>query len=254
MPHIYHRILYAILSILVPSSAGAWPDPEPYLKTRTRIIGVQASPLSAYPELMRQHFPHGAPSRESGVVLDLLRAKKSQQMLGRSQIFGFGVGIGSYHRNQLFRSLRAQKQDARSLADFVVDAVPTSTDKRVQVDAIKLTLTGIDARKVAVALHGTVQATLYGFEDQHDRDHSIQDPQAFPLPAKAVLRRMAIWVRPISTGETAWQTTLRLPRTRPDTNVHWSRHGILNLNIAVPGVGVFEKRQQIELAESAVHP
>lgn len=46
-----------------------------------RILGVRDDPLDAYPGLLARHFPDGVPLIETPFVLDVLRAKKAQQML-----------------------------------------------------------------------------------------------------------------------------------------------------------------------------
>ncbi|MDA1014749.1 MAG: hypothetical protein O3A00_09900 [Planctomycetota bacterium] len=246
-----HRfVCAAIVAVLSPTQANAWQHVESYMKTRSRVIGVQPSPLSAYPELMRRHFPRGMPVRESGVVLDLLRAKQSQQLLGRPTYFGFGAGFRVSPNSQLpHRALPValQRNQIGSIDDLVVRVIPANIGNGVDVNALALSIHGVDAHEHVVPLRGTVQATLYGLEDRHDRDHSIRDPQAMALPANARVRRMAIWVRSISTHGNGWETKLELPRSRPDVNPYWSTHGLLRVRVIVPGVGIFEKNRPVEI-------
>lgn len=233
---------------------------EPYMKTRSRVIGVQSSPLQTYPNLLKQHFPSGVGTRESGVVLELLRAKKAQQMLGPVSIVpGYGPVRGTAPPRVPIGSEQSLESDAFPLAvhrhlprsrssamsDFTFTARPMNSHGQVGVDALDVRIAGVDESGRAVRLTGSMQASLWALEDRHDRKFSIRDPNVMTLPSKAKIRRLAVWMRPI--GRDNESVTLALPPSRPDTDLHWSTDAILHVRLAVPGVGVFEKRQTVKI-------
>lgn len=236
--------LYSFAIFGLIATAGIRADAqsfEPYMKTRSRVIGVQASPLDTYPDLVKRHFPNGVGTRESGVVLELLREKKAQQMLGQVTILpGYGPVRGSVQPQT-----RPSGSRSTRISDFELTARPVSTDRLIGVDALQLRLAGVDQSGRPVRFTGSIQATLWALEDRHDPKLSIRDPNVMTLPSQAKIRRLAVWMQPV--GRDGEPITLNLPQSRPDTDLHWSTNAILHVRLVVPGVGVFEKRQPVKI-------
>eukprot|EP00913_Durusdinium_trenchii_P035266 g32996.t1 len=217
------------------------------LPMEARVIGVRDDPLSTYGSDVRKHFPDGIAPGEAAFILDLMRAKKSQELY---QSLPNAVRPNSAPPQPMpLKPRSALMRRSRPIDRVDIHAVPVSSHGQSDWDALDVQLAAYDRDGRPVSIRGTVEWTLLGREQTVMRASHLR----FSVMPGAV-KTLANWTRSADTplsGATPFAirrdgaTRFRLPFPSPapahDLNV--AALGELTARVLVPGQGVFVARR-----------
>jgi hypothetical protein len=210
-----------------------------------RVLGVREGPLNTYAAMAAHHFPHGVPLSEIPFVLDLLRAKKAEEVWGRRA----DVPADQRQKNippplTLRDPLSPAGNHRGPLRGISVAAVPVSMHGKADWDAIALDVRGFDHRGRFVRLRGTLTVTLHGQSQRLVRAFGTQF-----VGTPGHVERLAVWTRTIEGRQQP--LLLSLPRPLPAHDLRRAPLGQVSVRLIAPGRGVFEASSQaIELRKT----
>lgn len=224
------------------------------LPMEARVIGVRDDPLETYGRIYRQHFPDGVAPGEAGYILDVMRAKKAQEIYESApQPAGPktapkpappqpmpGISPGGILRR------------TRPIDRIGIRAVPVNAQGKSDWDALDVELVAFDRDGRPVAIRGTVEWTLRGREQTVMRASNLR---FVAMPGR--VKTLATWTRAADAPLTPPANFLLAPRQAVRSNRFRLAYpepspahdlaifplGELSARVLVPGQGTFVARQ-----------
>jgi hypothetical protein len=199
----------------------------PPLPVESRVIGVRVDPLEAYRDEVKKFYPHGVPTSEAGVALDLMRAAKEKQIF---------EGAAPAEEQEVI-PLPPPPAHRDSIDALTVDVRPVSVAGRADWDALRLVVGAVDDTGQPTQVRGTLRATCVGTTTTAGHsygEHFVGDP------GRVV--RLGTWTRSIDSHGKVIPVSVRLPLTRPLPDYDWRTAAIgdVHVQLLAPGQGVFE--------------
>ncbi len=236
----------------IPNDCGDCVPPP--LGVEGTVVGVRRDPLSAYQGILAHHFPQGVPLSEVGFALDLMRARKSDEVLGFwppvSPKSETAPPPQTLPRPASVPPVVSRPEPVQSIS---AKAHPTSSDGNVDWDVLALEVCAYDLAGQPTAMRGTLRVTLWGQDQQLIRSFGSHFSARPGSPKK-----ITTWTRAVNTKTIAGQFhnnavndddplvhrwLLPLPRPLPDHNLRLAPFGELRVQLVVPGQGTFEATQ-----------
>lgn len=164
---------------------------------------------------------------------------------------------------------------SQTVARIEVQAEPLSTQRKMEWDALRLSLWGVDSHGDDAPLFGTLRVTLWGLRQEPARlDQNQFGPLYGPVPRG--IEKLATWTRPVDSeivrpanattvegavpsavsarpndARSASIVTLPLPRPLPEHDSRLAAVGEVSVELLMPGVGVFEAAAAVSLSHES---
>lgn len=216
------------------------------------VIGVRVDPLSAYAGSVSAAYPGGVPLQEVEFALELMRARKAQDLLmpippplgAPPPVDPAAPPVPDLSPSTELRpSALPMRNRVRSIA---VAARPINSHGRIDFDSLELDVRALDLEGRVVPVNGTLQLTLWG-----QRQELIRTIGRVLSAEPGDVLKLGEWTRNLDSrtraitaadGNVAATSRFVLPLSRPfpDHDLDVAALGDLHVKLAVPGEGVFE--------------
>lgn len=213
------------------------------IPTRSVVIGVRRDPLEAYGRVLRKEFPDGVPQLERGFVRELMRQRAFYRLLPPPPPYRGRPPKGV--------APPPPPMEPADVEGISIDARAVPAAGQADWDSLAVTIRPSDARGRAVAARGTYRITLWGLSG---RPLQTIGEEVVLLPER--IERIGRWNGSLEDGKpvgNATEIVLPLGRSAPDHNSDVFPLGLVNVELSVPGRGVFSaSRGDVPLTQQSL--
>lgn len=214
------------------------------------VIGIRDDPLSAYEGTVLNAFPNGVPLLEVEYALELMRARRAQDVL-----VPFNAPLPAPPATDVppvpepppSADIRSSRIPMRNrVRSITVSARPINSNGKIDFDSLEVQVHALDLEGREVPVNGTVQFALWG-----QRQELIRTFGRVLNAEPGDIVKLGEWSRTLdprtraitaADGNVAASSRFVLPLSRPvpDHDLDIAALGDLHVKLAVPGEGLFE--------------
>jgi len=213
------------------------------LPIESRILGVRNDPLAVYQDDVNRLFPQGVPLSETAFALELIRARKANEIIHRGPASDRGDDRPPVSNN------RRPPAPVRTIS---LDAYAHSSPGKIDWNQLVVEVRAYDRDDKPTTIRGTLRASLWGQSQQ-----LIRSFERRVVARTGPIKEIATWTRSVGTAKTAaiarrtassnnnltppsLRLLLPLPYPLPEHDLRLAPLVDLHVQLLVPGQGVFE--------------